>query len=204
MNREDIGKMIYLIKATYPTHFKAYNQNEIRNLVDAWEMVFGDKDSGEVLKGLKIFLNTETKGYPPTPGQIIDCMGRLDTNTLPNEMEAWSMVDKAVKNSGYEAAEEFNKLPQIIRRVVRNPARLKEWALMDAADYMTVEQSNFMRSYRAEKEREEQNRRIPQEIRPSLGEIRDTIPEIPVKNDTEKGETPDEALEALFEELGNS
>lgn len=204
MNRDDIAKMIYLIKATYPNHFKAHDSQGLKDMLEAWTMVFEDKDRGEAFKGLKIFLNTDTKGFPPSPGQIIDCMGRLETNTLPNEMEAWSMVDKAVRNSGYDAAEEFNKLPQIIRRVVRNPARLKEWALMDSADYMTVEQSNFMRSYRAEKEREEQNRRIPQSIRPALGEIHDTIPEIEARDYGEKGETPDEALEALFEELGNS
>lgn len=200
MNRDDIAKMIYLIKATYPNHFKGYDGQQLKNMLEAWTMVFEDKDTGETLKALKIFLNTDTKGYPPSPGQIIACM---HNEPLPNEMEAWSIVDKAVRNSGYEAQEEFNKLPQIIRRVVRHPSRLKEWALMDSADYMTVEQSNFMRSYRAEKEREEQNRRIPQDIRPAIEEIKDQTPEIGVKVGSETGTTPDEALEALFNELGN-
>lgn len=202
MNKDDIAKMIYLVKAAYPNHFKAHDQQTIKNMIDAWTMVFEDKDPGQAFKGLKIFLNTDSKGYPPSPGQIIGCMGQLE-DPLPNEMEAWSLVDKAVRNSGYNSTEEFNKLPQIIRRVVRNAGRLKEWALMDSADYMTVEQSNFMRAYRAEKAREEQNRKIPQAIRPEIGTIGDMIPEIEARDYTERGETPDEALEALYEELGN-
>lgn len=203
MIKDDIAKMIYLVQATYPDHFKGYDKRKTKDMLDAWTMVFEDKDPGQAFKGLRIFLTTESKGFPPSPGQIIDCMNSLE-DSLPNEMQAWDIVDKAVKRSGYYSEEEFNKLPQIIRRVVRNPARLKEWALMDSATYMTVEQSNFMRSYRAEKQREEQNRRIPQAIRPELEIIADRVPAIEVKTDSAAGTVPEEALAALYEELGNS
>lgn len=193
--------MFYMVRAAYPRMFEKYDEIMIRNYIDAWCMVFNDIPAEQGYKGLKTYLSTETTGFPPSPGQIMDCIHRLTPDDIPNEMAAWTLVDKAVRNSNYNAEEEFEKLPQVIRRAVRNPARLREWAQMDVATYQTVEQSNFMRTYRAEVENERKNLRIPSDIRPQLEMIPDPAPRIETKVEHEKSKTPDAEIEAMIEWL---
>lgn len=200
MKREDVGKMIFLVRATYAKYYSTYTDQMMRNMTDAWCMVFEDKDGGQVMKGLKIYLNSDKTGFPPSPGQIIECMRSLEPTGM-NEMQAWSIVDKAVRNSAYNAEKEFEKLPQIIRRVVRHPSRLKEWAMMDSASYQTVEQSNFMRSYRAEFERENLNSKIPKDIRPELEMISYDLPSIEQKEERQIAKSPDEMIDELIKQL---
>ena len=201
MTDQEVSKMFLMVKAAYPRVFKDYDANMMNNYIDAWLMVFQDIPAEVGYAGLKVYLSTETKGFPPSPGQIMDCIHRLNPDKIPNEMEAWSLVDKAVRNSNYNADEEFAKLPQIVRRAVRNPARLREWAQMDTATYQTVEQSNFMRTYRTEVENERKNLRIPSDIRPQLEMIADPDLMIEDKEVHEKGNVPDEAIAEMIARL---
>lgn len=203
MTADEISKMVYIVKSTYPNQFKNYDTAMMKNHIAAWVMVFEDKPKDLAYQALKLYLSTDSKGFAPSPGQIVDCMHKIRPKQYMNEFEAWSLVDRAVKNSIYNANEEFNHLPQIIRRVVRNPARLREWAKMDIESYQTVEQSNFMRSYRVELQREKDREKIPEHIRPMIEEICDRLPQIEAKQETEQGTTPDEMIENLITQLGN-
>lgn len=203
MTREDVKKLIAVVTATYPNHFRNYTGQEIDNMVSAWVRVMMDVDYKTADRGLTVYLRSDTKGFPPSPGQIIECMRLLEPDNSMNEMEAWSLVERAVRNSGYASTEEFNKLPQIIRRVIRSPTRLKEWSQMDMADFQTVEQSNFMRSYRAELEREKNNAKVPVAMRPHLAVIKDFPLQIEDRHETKSGKTPDEALEELINKLNS-
>lgn len=191
-------KLFYAVKAAYPMVYQKFGEQETKGYIDAWCMVFADTPAEQAFNGLKTYLATDTKGFPPSPGQIKDCIYRMTPDAIPNEMSAWSLVVKAVRNSNYNSVGEFDKLPQIVRRVVRDPARLREWANMDAATFQTVEQSNFMRCYRAEVENERVVNRIPQDLRPQLEHIPDIDLMIEDKQDHGKGETPDAEIENMI------
>lgn len=203
MNKDEVAKMIFTIQATYPNHFRDFTKAKSEILLDTWTRVFEDEVAGKAFAGLNIYLRNDTKGFPPSPGQIIECMRLLEPDNSMNEMEAWSLVERAVRNSGYASTEEFNKLPQIIRRVIRSPTRLREWSQMDMADFQTVEQSNFMRSYRAELEREKNNAKVPVAIRPHLAVVKDFPLQIEEKHESEQGKTPNQALEDLINQLNS-
>lgn len=203
MTDQDVTKMFFMVKAAYPRMFKDYDEVMTSNYIDAWYMVFKDVPAEQGFKGLKVYMSTETTGFPPSPGQIMECIHYLTPDDLPNEMEAWALVDKAVKNSTYNSQEEFEKLPQIVKRAVRNPARLKEWAKMDISEYQTVEQSNFMRTYRAEVEKARMNEKIPQDIRPRLEQISSPLPQIEEHKEVTRAVTPDAAINAMIEKLKN-
>ena len=69
------------------------------------------------------------------------------------EQEAWALVRKAVRNSSYHSEEEFSKLPEVIQKAVGTPLNLAEWARMDLDDFETVQQSQFLRSFRVARDR---------------------------------------------------
>jgi CRISPR/Cas system endoribonuclease Cas6 (RAMP superfamily) len=79
------------------------------------------------------------------------------------EMEAWQMVKSAI--SYYNAAETFERLPPILKRIVGSPNQLREWAIMEAEKFDTVVQSNFMRSYKALAAQERERAMLPESTR---------------------------------------
>ena len=89
--------------------------------------------------------------YPPT---IAGLRKKAAEITAPvhedmSELEAWSLVRKALGNSAYNAESEFDKLPELCQKAVGNAANLHEMALMDTDTVNSVEQSHFIRNYRA-------------------------------------------------------
>lgn len=67
------------------------------------------------------------------------------------ELEAWNIVHKAIYRSTYNSKEEFEKFPEIIKRIVRSHEQLKKWAMMDVDEVNMVIESNFQRSFRGTK-----------------------------------------------------
>ena len=201
MTKQEIAKMFYLVKAAYPKTFKDFGEVETKNYIEAWTYVFADKDSDKAFKGLRWYLSNDTKGFPPSPGQIIDCMNKLTPENTLNELEAWRLVEKAVRNSLYNAEVEFVKLPQKIKRVIRDPGRLKEWSQMDIEEFNTVIQSNFLRSFRMEQQREQEGNNVPLQMRPMLDVMADELPAIEEKTETEKGAVPDADIDNMIERL---
>ena len=180
MTQRETAKIIYVIKATYPNAFQRYTAKDLDNLIAAWSSVMEDYPYEVASAGLKIYLSSDTKGFPPSPGQVIDCM--LKVTTPPSKEltvdEAWGYVHKAICNSGYNAAEEFDKLPDICKKVVVSPANLHEWAMMNNDELLTVEKSHFYRSYRVQLERTREDAKIPSSVRALIGTIIDKPHEI--------------------------
>lgn len=89
-----------------------------------------------------------TSSFPPTIADLRKLAAEPKTETM-SELEAWSLVRAAVSNSTYYSEREFAKLPPLVQKAVGNPANLREMASMDADTVNSVEQSHFIRSYRA-------------------------------------------------------
>lgn len=153
MTRDESKKLLMVIQAAYPN----FNPPDKSIAVDTWQLMLADYSYAQVESAIRAYIRTDGKGYPPSIGQVIDKLQTLygDRNSEINEMAAWGMVLKAVRNSGYHSEEEFAKLPPIVQRAVVNPAQLMEWATMEDLDGtgLNVIQSNFMRTYRREVEK---------------------------------------------------
>ena len=60
--------------------------------------------------------------------------------------EAWNLVARAIRNSGYESRKEYDNLPPDIQRLVGSPEQLRDWAMMDSSTVHSVVASNFQRA----------------------------------------------------------
>lgn len=167
MDNTSVKKLIAVMISAYPNHFKSYNTADIDNLVMAWGMVLEDYSYEQASNGLKVFMRSDTKGFPPSPGQVVDCILKVyqspDSNLSPDE--AWYRVVKAMENSLYNAESEFEKLPNIAKKIIVSPARLRELALSDEDTLHSVEKSLFFRSFRAQIEREKESAKVPQSLK---------------------------------------
>lgn len=168
MTREEVAKLIYVVKATYPRAFSSYTDTDTKNMLAAWHMVLGHYDYASASKGLRVYLANDTKGFPPSPGQVIDGIqkAKKPAESDMTELEAWALVRKAIGRAGYHAEEEYSKLPPLVKKAVGHPANLKEWALMDTGTVESVEQAQFIRNFRTVAARVWEEAKLPENLRP--------------------------------------
>ncbi len=167
MTESEIARLVRAIRLTYPKYYTGMGQEDFKGLVMAWTMVLAEHDFAIATRALQLYLSSDTKGFPPSPGQIVDNILRI-TKPQGAEMtaqEAWGLVRKAIRNGYYGAEEEFEKLPPACQRAIGNPASLREFAQMDSEAVETVEQSHFIRAYNTQAEREKEDARMPEAIK---------------------------------------
>lgn len=164
MTTQETWKIIYVLKATYPNLYKSYTTADFDNLVTSWGMVFEDYSYEVVAQGLRVFLASDTKGFPPSPGQVMDCIVKL---TIPEEItegQAWEMVAKAAERGSVYCVEDFNSFPETIQKAIGSPAYLRRLATEEDIN-MSVEESNFLSRYRIVLQRQREYAKIPESVR---------------------------------------
>ena len=160
MTREEIQDFLAMIQAAYPN----FNPPSKTAAVNAWTLALEEYEEKAVHMAFKLYMQTNTSGFAPVPGQIIE---KIHTMTQPqelNEMEAWSLVSKAIRNSGYNSTEEFAKLPPLVQKAVGLPSQLRTWAL-DENYNEQVAMSSFQRAYKAELKCHEELQKMPKNVR---------------------------------------
>ena len=160
MTREEIQDFMAMIQGVYPN----FNPPSKTVAVNAWEMALEDYEKNTVHAAFKMYMQSNTSGFAPAPGQIIDNIHKLTEPQELNEMEAWALVSKAIRNSGYNSVEEFAKLPPIVQKAVGFPSNLQQWALSENLNKDVV-MANFQRAYKIELQREKELQKMPKAIR---------------------------------------
>ena len=175
MNKAETAKVLAVLKAAYPSFYKGMNRDELTGIVNLWATLFERDEYDAVSAAVMAHIAVDDKGYPPHPGAIRAALVKLTAPDRMSEMEAWQYVTRAMRNSAYNSAEEFAKLPPIVQRIVGSAGVLREWACMDTATVQSVIQSNFMRSFKARAENEREYMAIPANVREMLGSIADRM-----------------------------
>lgn len=160
MTREQIQDFLAMIQATYPN----FNPPSKTAAINAWTMALEEYEEKAVHMAFKLYMQTNASGFAPVPGQIIDKIHAMTQPQELNEMEAWSLVSKAIRNSGYNSVEEFTKLPLLAQKAVGLPDQLRTWALDENYNEEVVS-SNFIKCYRNELARQRELQKMPQNVR---------------------------------------
>ena len=144
--------------------FQNFRPKNIEETTEVWGMMLSDYTYQQISVALKSYILSDTSGFAPTIGQLVDMVHSVSKPQELNEMEAWALVSKAIRNSGYRYTEEFLKLPAIIQRAIGTPEQLHIWA-MDEEYNETVVMSNFQRSYRLVLMQKDESAKLPTEVR---------------------------------------
>ncbi len=163
MTRNEIKELIGVMKLAYPN----YNPDSISKVIDLWQLMLNDYEYKDCLLSLKNYIANNTSGFAPSISHIIDGIHttkEIISDAYPVETEAWALVNKALNNGNYHAQEEFDKLPDLIKKTIGSANMIREWAMLDTKT-LSVIQSNFMRSYRENVEKTKTINRMPTEIK---------------------------------------
>lgn len=169
MEREEFKTLVKGMKAVYARPTFIPDQDAF----NVWYELLKDLPYAQANIAIQKYMLTEK--FPPTIADIRtkanDIVAKVEESM--SELEAWSLVSKAISNSGYHAEEEFDKLPEACQRAVGNPSNLKEWAMMESDKVATVEQSHFIRNYRVAVQRMQEEAKIPDHVKAAIASMRE-------------------------------
>lgn len=171
MTKQEVVELMTILQANYPDSFRGMSDAAVKARVALWHDMFGEYPKAVVQAAAKAFMATDTKGFMPNVGQIMEHIQRIREPEGLTPTEAWQLVYKALKNSAYGADEEFAKLPREIQRFVRRPEQLKEWAMMDAEIVQSVIGSNFQRSYKVRAEHDRDMDKLPTDVKKFISDF---------------------------------
>ena len=148
MTQNETVEVLKILTTAYPKYYSNITREQANNMLNLWSTMFADKDVKDVINALKAFILTDDSGFPPTIGQINNQIYKLNNANEMSELEAWSLVAKACRDSAYHSKERFEALPDKLQKLVGSPNQLKYWSSLQEDELETVVQSNFMRSYK--------------------------------------------------------
>ena len=157
MTIDETKMLLMTVESLYPS----WHPVEIQFTIKAWHQLLADYDFKTIQAALYAYASTETKGFAPSPGQLKNQI------PMPNDMtalEAWSLVYGCIGNSIYHSKENFDGLPDTVKRAVGSADILRQWAMTDASQ-LTVIQANFIKTYNVEKQKQSEQLKIPVNVR---------------------------------------
>ena len=153
-------KIIAVMLVSFPN----FKPTDVDSMAETWADMLSEYSYSQVSMALKAYIVSDTSGFAPAIGQLV---GKIQTISQPqelNEMEAWSLVSRAIRNSTYNSVEEFAKLPPLVQKAVGLPDQLRIWA-MDENYNEQVASSNFIKCYRTEVARSQELSKMPSDVR---------------------------------------
>lgn len=212
MEREEFKILVKAMKAVYANPTFIPDQDAF----NVWYKLL--KDIPYKLAEIAIQKHMLTEKFPPTIADIRTKATEITEIEEISDLAAWSMVYKAICNSGYNSVEEYNKLPPIVQKAVGDPANLREWALMDEK-MISSARARFIDTFKVVERRMKEDAKLPNHIKALIDGMRQEKaaaieaqrrPEIEDKADDPpeekvspaKGEDISEKLKNLYENLG--
>lgn len=168
MTRQDTILILSILRTAYPRFYANTAGQDVQDAIDLWASLFVDESAEAVTLGVKAFIASDEKGFPPVPGQIRAILRMLAAEEYDSELKAWGMVRKALKNSQFDAKREFDKLPPLIRQTIGAASMLQQWGRLDPETVDVTIANSFMRSYREELRRTRETAALPPEARAIL------------------------------------
>lgn len=175
MTREQTLMILSLLRGAYPMFYRDITKQEANATVELWASIFVDDDFAVVTAAVKSLISNDEKGYPPVPGQVKAYICKITQKEEMHESEAWALVAKAVRNSGYEAKKEFDALPEELKRIVGSPNQLRDWSQMDSDALHSVVASNFQRAYRAKQKSRMEYNALPSDVKKMISSVENKL-----------------------------
>lgn len=168
MTRDEVVVILGMIKTAYPSFYKEMSKQEMYNTIDLWSEMFKNDKSEIITLAVKSLISKSE--YAPSIATIKNEAFRLQSNDI-TPIELWNKLKKAISNSTYNSVEEYNKLPEQVKRFVGSPNALRDLAQNDATTNDTIVKGQFLKQIENIKAQEKQEKMMLPEIKNVLNFI---------------------------------
>lgn len=170
MTAQEASGFLSKLALAYPAQYARLGAAELKGQIELWSGTMEGYSLEQAVVGLRVFLRGDTRGFAPVPGQVIDCIERVQrpaeagyTNT-----ECIALIRRAIGDALYHAEEAFERLPELCKRAVGTPRNLTEWAQLDSREVETVVSSQIIRALEATRVRMREDAKLPPSVREAL------------------------------------
>lgn len=167
MTREETLKILMTMQVAYPN----YKVQDKDFAINTWHEMLSEYPYQIVAAALKAYILTDTSGFAPSIGELVEKIQLITKPDELNEMEAWSLVRKAIRNGWYGFEKEYSKLPDIVRECIGEASILREWSCLASDKVDTVIHSNFIKTYRAVAKRHADVSKLPPEYQKVIDKL---------------------------------
>ena len=188
MDIVETAQLMAVLETAYPMFYAKKTEQERADAIKLWAEMFADEPGEVVAMAVKALIKSRVSTFPPGIGEITEKIQQITQPEQMTEMEAWSLVLKAIGNSNYNSGEEFQRLPPVLQRLVGAPSQLREWAAMDTETLNSVVASNFQRSYKVRAKHERDYLALPSSVKTYMASLADgmRMPALPDGEITEE------------------
>lgn len=168
MDKKDILECLSLLKVAYPYIYRDISDGDAKALVNLWSFSFADSDPQTVKFAVSELIKRSS--YAPSIADIRDYISSMEdiASGVPSDAEMWMILVRAVRNGNYNAREEFEKLPEELKAYAGDPGQLRAWAQIDESIFNSVHQSNFMKNFKASRQRVKDSKLLTPEVKQLL------------------------------------
>lgn len=167
MTREETKQILAVIDVA----FQNFKPENLTLTTDVWHMMLEDVPYNYAANALKAYIRSDTSGFPPTIGQLIEHINILSKPQELNVTEAWALVKQAIRNGIYGAEKEFNELPPLVQKAVGDYKNIYDWAITDSSTVNTVIFSHFVKSYNDVLNYEQQRIKLSEKMKNHLDNL---------------------------------
>ena len=86
MTKEETKKILRIMYNC----FQNFRPSNIAETTEVWEMMLSDYTYQQISVALKSYILSDTSGFAPTIGQLVDMVHSVSKPQELNEMESWS------------------------------------------------------------------------------------------------------------------
>lgn len=166
VNREEVTATLKILKVAYPAFYSRMTRDTALDTIEIWCEMFRNDDAPVVKLALHKIISEHT-GYPPTIADIKQTVNEMLCHATgkPTDERLWQLLKDAVSNGYYEYREEYEKLPEELKRYLGSAIVLRELSQMDTGTFNTVYHGQFLKQIQAIRERVRFDLETPPEIK---------------------------------------
>lgn len=168
MNKQDTIKVIATIQTAYPNFNKDAESKELNHIINLWQKMFAGDDIYIVGSAIERYILTNK--FPPTIADIRFEIARLKNDKEITEGDAWNILLRTIKQSGYSDYQLWQGLPKPIKEIT-SASQIHDWGQMPIDEINSVVQSNFLRAYRQKQKQENENKMLTEKAKETQKKI---------------------------------
>lgn len=130
MTAKELIKFMQDITACFPNE-KGQAEDAMKIKTAIWSKALGNISYMQAVDGLAAYCATNTSGFAPQPAHILNHVRQQ--NRL-SETEIKIALQRALCDSTYHAEEQFERLPDDLKRIIGIPAELRRQAMRENDD----------------------------------------------------------------------
>lgn len=178
MTREETAQVMRFIKVNFSGFAKQASTREDANaMLNTWSIIFRDDPYQVVELAALRLIESETSGFPNAAmlRKKVDELKAI-ANGEPSDEELWLILRKAVEKGIYDAQDEFNGLPEILKSYVGSPSGLRDMAMLDTATLDSVTRSVFLKNIGGYRERKNYANSLSEGVKQAVAQIYKPMP----------------------------